>query len=86
MEDSNRGINKRTTKQLTMNKMAINSKSLPINNCFKCKWTTFSNQKTEWLNNFFIFYFFIFLNNFLKNETQKYAIILALCTYVEYVE
>lgn len=47
MEDSNRGINKRTTKQLTMNKMAINSKSLPINNCFKCKWTTFSNQKTE---------------------------------------
>lgn len=31
MEDSNRGINKRTTKQLTMNKMAINSKPLPIN-------------------------------------------------------
>ena len=47
MEDSNRGINKRTTKQLTMNKMAINSKSLPINNCFKCKWTKYSNQKTE---------------------------------------
>lgn len=25
---------------------------ITINNYFKCKWTKFSNQKTEWLNGF----------------------------------
>ena len=27
-----------------------NSKSLPMNNFFNCKWTEFSSQKIQWVN------------------------------------
>lgn len=36
---------KGTTKQLENHEQNGNSKSIPINNYFKCIWTKFSNQK-----------------------------------------
>lgn len=40
--------NKESTKQREKNAQNGNDKSLPIHNDFRCKWTKFSNQKTEW--------------------------------------
>lgn len=40
-EEKNRGNIKNSQKKI--NKIAVST--LPVNNYFKCKWTTFSNQK-----------------------------------------
>lgn len=47
MEDS--GKKKTKTENYKTNHKTINKSTVPINNCFKCKWMKFSNQKTKWL-------------------------------------
>ena len=58
LKGKQRERSKRTKNKIKRNKKAENNElngsteSLPINNCFKCKWTKFSNQShkmIEWI-------------------------------------
>lgn len=47
IQEENKRRNKGISKQPENNEQNSNSKSTPINNYYKYKWTKFSNQKTH---------------------------------------